>query len=148
MLRYPFLPLLLIFLAVPAGCGQYLPSRNPGSDSATQPVKSRLSNRGAIAKLLPPDVQLNTVADCEYGGAKKITVEDELIRVQARVGEDGKLQDGRGKPIHFFKLIGCWGNPPANYQQILDEENRRLDELRKTHTVITLTCNPTGMPIP
>jgi hypothetical protein len=78
----------------------------------------------------------------------KVTVEDELIRVKARVGSDGVLHDERGKPIAFFKLTGCWGNPPTNYGEIINEQNRRLEELRRTHTVITLTCNPSGIPIP
>jgi hypothetical protein len=122
------------------GC---LPERQNGTTRI-----SRLSNRDAIAKLLPPDVRLDTVAECACGGANKITVEEELVRVKARVGDDGKLRDASGKPIRFFRLDGCWGNPPGNYQQILDEQNRRLEELRKTYCVITLTCNPSGIPIP
>jgi hypothetical protein len=90
-----------------------------------------------------PLVCLALAAGCHSG-----LDEDELVRVGARVGDDGKLQDAGGKPIRFFALTGCWGNPPGNYQEILDDQNRRLDELRKTNTVITLTCNPSGMPIP
>jgi hypothetical protein len=121
-----------------AGCQQFHDSR----------VFSRLEDRDAIAKLLPPNVHLDTVAECEFGGGKKRTVEDELIRVKARVSKDGVLQDQFGKPIEFFHLTGCWGNPPDGHEKILDDQNRRLEELRKTHTVITLTCNPSGMPIP
>jgi hypothetical protein len=121
-----------------AGCQQLHSSR----------VFSRLEDRDGIAKLLPPNVHLDTIAECEYGGGKKRTVEDELILVKARVNKNGVLQDQFGKPIEFFHLTGCWGNPPAGYEKILDDQNRRLEELRKTHTVITLTCNPSGMPIP
>ncbi len=148
MPRFPLIPVLLFSLALVDGCQHGLTSRNPDNGSAGKPLISRLPSREAIAELLPPDIQLDTVADCGFGGGNKITVEDELIRVKAHVGEDGKLQDAVGKPIQFFRLTGCWGNPPGNYQQILDEQNGRLEELRKTHTVITLTCNPSGLPIP
>jgi hypothetical protein len=147
MPRFPITLVSLVFLAVVAGCHWGL--GNKGSHHADSgKVSPRLPNREAIAKQLPPDVQLDTVAECELGGANKITVEEQLVRVQAQVGEDGKLHDGTGKPIEFFRLTGCWGNPPGDYQQILDDQNRRLNKLRTTHTVITITCNPTGQLIP
>jgi hypothetical protein len=148
MPRFPLVPVLVICLAMVAGCRLGLTSRDPRNGTLGTPLIPRLANREAIAKLLPPDVQLDTVAECGYGSANQITVEEELIRVQAHVGDDGKLHDAAGKPIQFFRLTGCWGNPPGNYQQILDEQNSRLEELRKTHAVITLTCNPSGLPIP
>jgi hypothetical protein len=132
------LHLFVASLAVMVGCQHF-----HGSNAF-----SRLPDRAAIAKLLPPDVHLDTVAEHGFGVTDKRTVEDELIRVKARIGNDGKLHDQSGRPIEFFKLTGCWGNPPANYQQIIDEQDRRLEDLRKTRTVITLTCNPSGIPIP
>jgi hypothetical protein len=147
MHRVPVAAVRLICLALVAGCQSGWGDRGSGNGSPDKP-HAHLANREAIAKLLPADVQLDTVTECGYGGTNKVTVEDELVRLQARVGDDGKLHDGVGKPITFFHLTGCWGNPPANYQEILDEQKRRLDEQRKTHTVITLTCNPSGIPIP
>jgi hypothetical protein len=41
-------------------------------------------------------------------------------------------------------MTGCWGNPPENYQQILDEQARKLAQLKKRYTVIEMTCNPSG----
>jgi hypothetical protein len=111
-----------------------------------EPPPRRLPDRDAVAKLLPPEVRLDTVAEAD--GSQKVTVEEELARVGARVGEDGTLQDARGRPVKFFRLTGCWGNPPGNYQQIIDEQNRALAEMRKTHCVITLTCNPSGIAVP
>jgi hypothetical protein len=139
MHRCLFIPAVLVCMAL--GC---LPDRQNGT--AHLPRLSRLQNREAVEKLLPPDVRLDTVA--KLNGTNKITVEQELIRVKARVGEDGTLQDAAGKPIQFVKEIGCWGNPPGGYLKILAEEERRLKELRKTHCVITLTCNPSGIPVP
>jgi hypothetical protein len=147
MPRFPLIPLLLC-LVMDAGCQHDLTSGNPGDNRFRKVLSCRLPNREAIAKVLPADVHLDTVTECGYGGTPKITVEDELVRVKAHLGEDGKLYDTKGKPIQFFWLTGCWGNPPGNYREILDEQNRCLEELQKTHTVITLTCNPSGIPIP
>jgi hypothetical protein len=134
----PRLLAVLIGLSALSGCLDRSPR--------PEPPPRRLPDRDTVAKLLPPDVRLDTVADAD--GARNVMVEEELVRVGARVGEDGRLQDARGRPIKFFRLTGCWGNPPGNYQQIIDEQNRALAELRKTHRVITLTCNPSGMPVP
>lgn len=144
MFRMPPFSLACLALMILAGC--HLDQFNGKNGSAITPAQ--LTDRAAVAKLLPADVRLDTVSESGLGGGNKLTVEDMLIRVQARISQDGKLVDAAGKPITFFQLTGCWGNPPANYQQIIDDQNDRLAELRKTHTVITLTCNPSGMPIP
>jgi hypothetical protein len=41
-------------------------------------------------------------------------------------------------------VAGCWGNPPENYQEILDEQARKLAQLKKKYTVIEMSCNPSG----
>jgi hypothetical protein len=146
MPRSPFLPVLLSCFVI-VGCQHGASNATSSREIHSRPVVARLTNREAIAKLLPPEVQLSTVAQA-CSPDHKITVEDELIRVKAHVSDDGKLRDANGKPIEFFHLTGDWGNPPANYQQIWDEQNRRLEELRRTHTVITLTGNPSGIPFP
>jgi hypothetical protein len=148
MARFPLISVLLTSMTMVAGCHHDLTRRDSLDSGVGKPVISGLQNREAIAKLLPAEVRLDTIAECEHGGFNKITVEDELIRVKAHVAEDGTLKDESDKPIEFFRLTGCWGNPPINVQQIADEQNRRLEELRKTHTVITLTCNPRGENIP
>src|SRR5262245_61781233 len=74
---------------------------------------------------------------------KKITVEQTLTGMKARC-KNGKLADAKGKPIHFYRLQGCWGNPPENYQEILKEQQRELESLKQRYTVIEMTCNPEG----
>jgi hypothetical protein len=74
---------------------------------------------------------------------KKITVEQKLTAMKARC-KNGKLVDAQGKEISFFRLEGCWGNPPADYQEILAQQQQQLDKLKQRYTVIEMTCNPDG----
>jgi hypothetical protein len=80
-------------------------------------------------------------------GKRYITVGDKLAELKAHC-KRGKLLDGTGREIRFFHLTGCWGNPPDNYQEILERQNKELIKLRKRYTVIEMTCNPSGVPIP
>ena len=78
---------------------------------------------------------------------EKITVEQKLTELKANC-KNGKLIDVAGTEIYFYKLTGCWGNPPRNYQEILERQEAELAILRKQYTVIEMTCNPSGLPIP
>lgn len=100
---------------------------------------------------LPKGIQSSDVVN--YRGAKPflqkgkaITVEETLARLKAHC-EKSRLVDGSGKQIYFFRLKGCWGNPPNDYQEILDRQNAELIKLRKRYTVVEMTCNPSGEPI-
>jgi len=37
-------------------------------------------------------------------------------------------------------MVGCWANPPANYQQILDAQQAEINQLMQTNTVIVIPC--------
>ena len=78
---------------------------------------------------------------------EKITVEQKLTELKANC-KNGKLVDAAGTEIYFYKLTGCWGNPPRNYQEMLQRQEAELAILRKQYTVIEMTCNPSGLPIP
>lgn len=78
------------------------------------------------------------------GVVKRITVEDKLTELNARC-KRGKLVDASGKEIYFFRMTGCWGNPPADYQEILQRQNDELEKLKKRYTVIQMTCNQEGL---
>jgi hypothetical protein len=80
------------------------------------------------------------------GVAKKTTVEDKLTELKARC-KKGKLVDASGKEIYFFRMTGCWGNPPPDYQEILQRQDEELKKLRKRYLVIEMTCNPEGVQI-
>ena len=51
-----------------------------------------------------------------------------------------KLYDTAGKEIIFYHMVGCWGNPPSNYQQILDAQQTQINQLMQTNTVIVIPC--------
>jgi hypothetical protein len=80
------------------------------------------------------------------GAIKKITVEAVLTEMKATC-KRGKLVDAAGKEIYFFSMTGCWGNPPADYQEILQRQNAELEKLKKRYSVIEMTCNPEGTQI-
>lgn len=101
-------------------------------------------------KCLPADVKEDMVIGWDNPvnserPSKPITVKQELVKLKAKCVCD-KLVDGRGKEIRFFQLQGCWGEPPPNYQAIMDKQRVELDALKKKYFVIEITCNPSGIP--
>lgn len=71
---------------------------------------------------------------------KRIKLKEALIQLGARC-KKGKLRDKSGKEIYFFTLTGCWGNPPDNYQQILEKQEQELRRLKKKYAVIQIPCS-------
>lgn len=71
---------------------------------------------------------------------KKITVGDSLKSMKAKCSK-GKLVDSRKKEIKFFRIEGCWGNPPEDYLEIQARQRRELADLKKKYTVIEISCN-------
>jgi hypothetical protein len=57
------------------------------------------------------------------------------------------LFDAHGREIYFYRLSGCWGNPPADYQEILARQREELSKLRKRYHVIEMTCSSAGVEI-
>jgi hypothetical protein len=99
---------------------------------------------------LPKDIQPTDVVSTEMRRSakepdevKKITVEQKLKELNARCRR-GKLVDSNGKQIYFYRMIGCWGNPPADYQELLKQQDMELENLRKRYHVVEMTCNPSG----
>ncbi len=76
---------------------------------------------------------------------KKVTVQEKLSELNASC-RDGKLVDGAGREIYFYRLTGCWGMPPPDHEEILQRQAKELEALRKQYMVIEMTCNPSGMP--
>lgn len=102
-------------------------------------------------RCLPQNVKLTdvvTVEGVKKGAAvRRRTVADQMKESKARCRK-GKLIDGRGKQIYFYRLTGCWGYAPANYLEILERQRNELRELRKRYSVFEIPCNPYGPPIP
>lgn len=94
---------------------------------------------------LPADVDAAEVISVEADrAAKKITVTTKLNQIGARC-RGTRLVDAKGKQIHFYRLTGCWGNPPLDYEEILDNQQKELAQLRRRYRVIEITCNPSGI---
>lgn len=109
---------------------------------------SRLERR--LEQCLPEGMKLSDVVSTTFvkpGSRlepKKTTVEQKLIELKARC-KKGKLVDGSRKEIRFYRLVGCWGNPPADYMEILARQTAEIDRLKKQYTVVEMTCNPGGV---
>ena len=97
---------------------------------------------------LPADVDAAEVISVEPASAgraaKEITVATRLNQIGARCRAK-RLVDAKGKQIHFYRLTGCWGNPPVDYLEILDNQQKELAQLRRRDRVIEITCNPSGI---
>ena len=69
-----------------------------------------------------------------------VTIDDKLVELKAHCKE-GKLVDGKGREIRFFKLA-CYGNPPSDYEELKQKELQELEKLQKKYCVIVLDCDP------
>jgi hypothetical protein len=98
---------------------------------------SAWSPAAPLAQCLPAGI---TLADVVSRG---LTVEGRLVQLKARC-DSGQLVDASGKEIRFYPLKGCWGNPPADAQEILDRQRAELEQLSRRYTVIEMTCSPGG----
>jgi hypothetical protein len=108
------------------------------------------ADREAITKCLPSGIRLDTIASA-YGPEDKITVEQELAKLGAIAGKDGKLHDKSGREIAFYHEPAEQGTPwGPDHLKTWNEESGQVpeEELRKKYTVITLTGNPSGIPVP
>ena len=100
-----------------------------------------------LTKCLPPRIELSEAKrDGEAGEA--VTVAQRLGQLKATCNSATKLVGGSGREIVFYRLKGCWGNPPDNYHEILQQQREELEQLKKARTVIEMTCNPSADPIP
>ena len=111
---------------------------------------SPLSSSPACAdSCLPDGIQAADVvstgtAKPGFGGkVVTVTVAQKLRELRARCRR-GKLVDARGTEIRFYQLIGCWGNPPDDYQEQLERQAKELEKLRKRYRVIEMTCDSSG----
>lgn len=89
---------------------------------------------------LPKDVRADEAVSYGMKGKSILTVEQKLAEMKARCRR-GRLVDARGREIRFFRS-SCWGNPPADYQEIQQRKNAELAKLKKRYTVIVFGCNP------
>ena len=99
---------------------------------------------------LPEDVKPEMVVTLESNQAattnakpRPVTVKQRLLQLKAHC-KDGKLLDGQGKEIRFVHLLGCWGNPPEDYQEQLNQQQAEIKRLKEKYMVIQLSCDQGG----
>lgn len=111
-------------------------------------------NKISLSQCLPSDIKLSDIVDAKlvtwYNDGRppvvdKVTVEQKLIELKANCREN-KIVDSSGKDIYFYRLTGCWGNPPAGYEDIMQKQQEKINKLKEQYTVIEMTCNPSGIP--
>ena len=106
-------------------------------------VCSLSANASDLISCLPRDVTQETLVSGGESAPKAITVREALGRIGARC-QDGKLVDKTGRDVHFFHLIGCWGNPPLDYQERLASQAREIESLKGRNTVLEISCAQTN----
>jgi len=99
-------------------------------------------------RCLPAGIDLEEIVSgpplkSEVPAGKKTTIRQVLGRIKAHC-QKGKLVDGTGREIYFYRLVGCWGNPPADYEEQLAKQQQELERLKKKYTVIEISCNQSG----
>jgi len=105
-------------------------------------------------KCAPPDVGLDEVASAELlpsksssGKVEKVTIRQKLNSLKARCSGN-RLVDRSGREIRIYRRIGCWGNPPENYMDILQHQREEIARLKKKYSVIEISCNSSGFSPP
>src|SRR5262245_46491837 len=73
---------------------------------------------------------------------KPKTVQSILMGLKAQC-KNGTLTDRNGKEIRIVQLIGCWGNPPEDYQEQIDRQHKEIEQLGEKYIVIQIPCEPT-----
>ena len=110
-----------------------------------------IASNGRPLVCLPAGIKPDTVVSSERVMSKgstttrTVTASQLLTKLRARCRK-GKLIDVKGREIYFFRLIGCWGNPPEDYQELLERQRNELTRLKKKYTVIEITCSQNGDP--
>ena len=134
--------IIILFVAL-MFAGLDLPSHSQSLTNASPQSRHRTQKRKAHStriNCLPPGIRFDEVVSYEFKGRGNVTVEKQLAQLKAQC-RNRKLVDAKGREIRFHRT-SCWGNPPADYQEIQQRENEELQRLQKRYTVIVFGCNP------
>ena len=146
--RFEIIIALIIGMIVP---GFYLLAQTASGQGSQPGMANNEPSQSPLAKCLPADAKLNDVVEVSIAGhangQHKVTVESKLNELKATCNSDNKLIDGSGRQVVFYRLIGCWGNPPADYRELLEKQREEINKLKQQFTVIEMTCNPSGASI-
>ncbi len=104
---------------------------------------SPASSAERLSHCLPPDVTLDSPVVIPQSKSikeeTKTTVRTRLSQLKARC-KNSKLLTATGKEIRFVLLLGCWGNPPENYQELFTAQAKEIERLKKKYVVIQIPC--------
>ena len=104
------------------------------------------SKSDRFSSCLPEGIKLTSEIFEESDGSsnakrKPKTLQAKLTDLRARC-KNRKLVTRNGKEIRIVQLIGCWGNPPEDYREQMDRQQRDIKELSKKYVVIQIPCTP------
>lgn len=100
------------------------------------------AGESSFSSCLPKDIQLADRVHSKatgQGAAQSKSVNEVLQDIKAHC-VNNKLLDETGKEIVFYKRAGCWGNPPADAQEILDDQQKQIAKLKEKFTVVEINC--------
>lgn len=89
---------------------------------------------------LPPDVKAEELIK------RDISVNQAVKKLKTKCYK-GRLVDSKRRTVRFYRLQGCWGNPPQDYLEIMEAQRLEIASLRKKYTVIEISCGLYGMPM-
>ena len=104
--------------------------------------QQRLANRSEIEKRLPTDVKLDMIVCLGPSWKDRSTVEQELVKMYAHVGKDGKICDASGQEIHFATVVDSTAQPARQYK-LTDKDKEELDRVKdRQPTLIAVITEP------
>lgn len=140
------------FMGISAATAQHNPNQGTQAKVGTLGKKPNKQFESSLSRCLPANVKLDdivatkVIGDLRPANVVRTTVAQTLEALGVVCKKD-RLIDTSGKEIYFYHRVGCWGNPPQNYGEILRKQQEDLDRLKKKYTVVEMTCNPSGVPI-
>ena len=103
--------------------------------------------RAEIARKLPSGIEFADFVTHDWTG--NVTVEEKLARLGAYVRGDGKLCDGAGRPIEFYRHSESAMSPGRDFEQRAQEQWQKLHERERKGeiSVIEIRRDP-NLPAP
>ena len=113
----------------------------PLSFAQARPMIKTITIGLPLQNCLPEGTSLTDIVHYGINGQSNTTVNDELRALKAVcLGKKGLLISLKtGRRIYFFHP-SCWGNPPADYLEIVKREQAQLTKMQRVGTVIVFTC--------
>ncbi len=100
-------------------------------------------DRPELERRLPDGISMSDFVERDWSGYP-VTVDEKLARLGAYVSEDGKMRDGAGRPIEFFRHFDGGMSPGPDF---LARHHERLTQLQQKQrrgecTLIEITRDP------